>query len=309
VNDYAKYAVRSLFLAGGAIAPIPKVQFNQIGEAHRGLIDLIRLEDIWDIMVMNFAELEKTALNHLVEDILWRDHDRIAWESWRRQADRVICNLLSSGRLVRDSALHAVARSFGRKSSELEALREAMAKQSEKHLGYRTMEALRNFTQHHALPTESLTFNHAWVSHGDEIKARMQNTVSFSLAPNLFLTGRDPDPALAQALVPLADKRGRVAMLPLIRAYMDGLSHVQECLRQMFAGREAQWERVLSEARNIYAAAGGDPAAIALSAVRHGDGGSVEEDFALNIEITERIAHMRRRNRKLVNMAKHQIIS
>ena len=171
------------------------------------------------------------------------------------------------------------------------------------------MVALRDFTQHQGLPTESMSFNQAWIDHDDEIRARLQHSVRFSLDHQIFSSGRSANPKLASELKEIADKRGRVAMLPLIRAYMDGLSHIQGGLRELLSGPEAGWQTTLADARGVFAAIGGEPASIALAAVQLGGSGKMERSFALNIEISERLAHLRLRNQKLINMGKRQVVS
>lgn len=307
--DQAKYSVRNLVLGGGVGAPISVDLFEKVADAHDGLIDLIRVEDVYDVTMLNFAELEKVALSHVVDDMLDQLQSRIEWERTRRETDRAICNLLGSGKLYRDSARRVVAKIFGRHSDQIKLVQSLFDEQLHKHLGFRTMVALRDFTQHQGLPTESMTFNQAWVDHGDELKSRLQHSVNFSLDYRIFLSGRSPNPDLAQELVAIADKNGRVAMLPLIRAYMDGLSHIQSGLRALFSEREADWQTSLNDARTAFSAAGGDATGIALAVVQRRESGSVEKSFALNIEISERLAHLRMRNQRLINMAKRQIIS
>ena len=104
MSDHPVYSVRNVVLGGGDGAAITAEAFQQIATAHVGLIDLIRLEDIYDITMLNFAELEKTALSLVVDDMLDQLQSRIEWERARRMTDRAVCNLLGSGKLYRDFA-------------------------------------------------------------------------------------------------------------------------------------------------------------------------------------------------------------
>lgn len=300
------FAIRPLVIGGGEGISISGDTFRDIGEAQRGLISFLRLEDIYDVFVSNYMDLERTAHRHLLDQIVYWIVDRIEWERARRDIDRVVSNLLSSGRLYRDSIQRVILQIFGRRSNELSKIITSLERHKTCNIGYRAMEELRNFVQHNALPTNSLSFNHSWT--GMEETSALRSSILFGLDPKMLLADRKVDKLLVSALAAQADKHGQVAMLPLVRSYVSALSDVHADVRDAIASREAGWIGILEAARQLYSAAGGDPDTRGLAAVFRTKEGAVKEIYHLNIDLVERLRYLQRRNRKLSNLHRRQIV-
>ena len=103
------------------------------------------------------------------------------------QIIRRLINLLSTGRLYLDQSIHNLNNISSIKSINIEEIKTEKNKQYDQYLGYRVMEALRNYVQHRGYPIQSLTYNNKLV--GKDPNGR----VLFSTTPYIHVQEFEKD--------------------------------------------------------------------------------------------------------------------
>lgn len=296
-------------LGGGPGLPISAAQFLAAQDGRERLLKALFLEEAYDVFVQNYADLENTILSVIVDEMVDRHDDRIAIERARRRADRGIANLLSSGRLASDVLERTMFALFGRRSPQAEALAQSIENQSAKLLGYRSMMAFRNYVQHYGLPIQSVTFGAAWVDREQEDLHRLQHRFTIRFSPEALKVDRHVSPQLVADLATLENEKGRVALLPLIREYVDGCSQVHVDMRERIVGVETPWRAAASDLVQMYTSRNGEASYLGLSALALDENGNTISDVPLKIQLEERIEYLRALNGRLSNLRRREIVS
>src|SRR6185295_9951522 len=192
--------------------------FKQVKDARSGIIALLYIEEKFALLVENFVEFESALLQLALRNSMFGG---VTWDSMLNDSMSVarrLVNLLSTGRLYIDQALHDVSQNFGHDlHRQLDA---KFSSQYASSLGYRAMNELRNYTQHKGLPIDGLGYTHHIESDPSfRIRVSTEPTLSFeSLRGNFKKT-------VLSDLERLGDQ---IKVVPLVREYMHALGNVHE---------------------------------------------------------------------------------
>lgn len=123
-------------------------------------------------------------------------------------------------------------------SSDLAAIKALFADQYDNSLAYRTMDALRNYTQHCGLPTHGITYHMGWEDKGDPDKRKS----IFSVIPSLDVASLSKDrkfkPTVLKELESVSDRH---PIMPFVRQYLAAISFVNAGIRALYKERQPQW--------------------------------------------------------------------
>lgn len=303
------FEIRNLALGAPPGISISDKDFHAAADGKERLLKTLFVEEAYDVFVQNYADLENTILNVIVDDMVDRHDGRIAIETARRRTDRAIANLLSSGRLASDLLERTTIALFGRRSTQVADLTHLMKQQADLLVGFRAMIALRNYVQHYGLPIQSVTFGHEWVNRDDEDRRRLQQRFTVSFSPNSLLADRKVPAELIEDLRALANNKGRVSLLPLIREYVDGMSNVHVGMREKIAEFDIGWRTAISALVDRFSQQYGPNNYPGLSAVSLDAQGGILSDIPLKIQLEERIEYLRKLNGRLLNLKRREIVS
>lgn len=155
------FAICNLSAGSNAELPISADDYGNLVRARRVLNETVSLEEKFSLLVNNYRLFE-----HFVHEITL-DHMLYFKSNWSEfrvagaEFSKHLLSLLSSARLYIDT----IESHVGLTADDLDGARKIKAKKSELYdssFGYRFMEALRNYSQHHALPVHSSSFDSQW---------------------------------------------------------------------------------------------------------------------------------------------------
>lgn len=213
----------------------------------------VALEQRLDILLENYASLERYTLDLALRNAIFKGDSRNRLTEGRHNVNRHLSNLLSSAKLYIDQTAHALSEQFGRSSNHYQRYIESRNDEYDKSLAYRALEALRGYVQHRGLPTHSITFS--W--RRDETnpdKVRNRHVVTFGLVPESIREDGGFKSSVLQELESSEKMKKVVELMPLIREYVSGIARVHKNVRMSISAEldiadsfvESLFERVYS---------------------------------------------------------------
>jgi hypothetical protein len=220
---------------GHYLLPLEQDEYNRIRVAKRRLSDALQIEEKYGMLLENYREFKQSLLDSTLEYMLF--DSPAAWQSMISmiyQNARRVTNLLSTARLYVDQSVHDLKSIYGDGSDTVAAFKSWKNEQYDGLLGYRAMEALRNYMQHRGLPVRSISVGGQWRGEANVFTVRI----------NLVVAELRRDPEFKQEVLEQLEAIGpQVPLKKLVREYIQGLATVQARLRQMWANDLKEWER------------------------------------------------------------------
>ncbi len=300
-----KYEVTRLVCAHTPIIPIDKLTFETIRDAHNGMFSVLRIEFDYNVLIGNWMDLEKAAFALALEGSVRRTFKRVEFDRAQMELDRRVANLLSSARAFIDHTSRAVASLPGLTAADQRCVKGLFSAQHDGNVSYRIVEALRNYAQHSGSPTQGISFESRWVKEGEEEK--FVAGVSVYLNPDRLASDPKFNRSVLAELVALKEKE--IAVIPIIRDYVECLSTVVGQLREFLRTRMEVWSRTIDGWITRYGELSQEPDRMwGLAAIETSDDGrKVLQEVHLSVEFKERIAGLQHLNRPLVNLHKRQV--
>jgi hypothetical protein len=232
-----RYVITRRLMGDHPELAISSAEFESFKDAKRGLIVLMSIEEKFAMLVANYREFETELLARSVNSLVYQQHDYGSMHDGRVELSRRIANLLSSARMFIDQVQHDWS-SLGIASAPVAAL---LAKEYDARLGYRAMEALRNFAQHRSVPVHII--EHPF---GTDLSDTTRKRVR--VIPRVSVRKLAEDPKFKKGILAELQALGDSCDLRvLIRDYVDGLASVQRTLRAEWATTALLWESILDE--------------------------------------------------------------
>lgn len=274
-------------------------EYQSLLEATTKLLDALMFEEKLDVLLGNHLELESDLLSISIRDALLSEELEDKFHSNRTLLNRRLINLLGSCGAYRDCAKSIVKLLLADKPEEIKSLENALSSHYDANLGYRVMEAMRNFVTHRGFPVHKVTYSSQ--VHETESRNRFSYNISF-FASAIYL--REDGKFKASVLKEIEEKGDNVDLKPLLRDYVQCLLTVHTELRAKFHDAIAQWEATISEAiRSFSSAYPQNSAAGLLSCVTYRGETRVGE-FHVNTSTMERRQALNQKNSGFANYAK-----
>jgi predicted component of type VI protein secretion system len=285
------------------IGPHPMVRlthkdFIAIKKAKVSLQLLLGLEETYDAVLQNYEEYEQELLKIAIRYNLYRKLDSLSMTDDKYAANRRLANVLAVARLYLDQSAHDT-KHFEEPGLEHEM---ACAKSAtyDQSLGYRVMEAIRNYIQHRAFPITMFQYHSKWEDR-EEPRAVMQTTVRAFLVTNNITDDKNFKPRVARELA----KKNEHDITPFLRSYIEGLSSIHTSLRaklpQLQAWRETITRRITNYEKRINAKA------LGLAVVSINPDSTWNEEISLSDDFLKRLDYLQRKNQELTNYAKRHV--
>jgi len=114
----------------------------------------------------------------------------------------------------------------------------------DEHIEYRIAEALRNFAQHRALPTHSMTWPTSWVDHDTESRR-----LRFGIIPGITVDELKAEGGFKASVLAELEESGeeRFSLTIVLRRYIESLTKVHVEVRAAIQDRIEQARAVVSE--------------------------------------------------------------
>lgn len=216
---------------------IDELEYEEIRKASIGLPISLQMEFNIDSVLENFLELEEDLLKLSLRRAISNSVSYEWTQEAMRTANRRLSNLLGSCRFYLDYARHELKK-ISPKTQK--SFKENCSIEYDTFLGYRFMEALRNYSQHRGNPIEILVHN----------TDRRQNTdkkvfLTIDLyAVNERLREGDFKQEVMEELEQLGEMHDVRAF---VRQYISSLGKVHESFRHSIGENLNRWEQTVIE--------------------------------------------------------------
>ena len=253
--DSLTYEITILALGKYDSIPISSAEFAGIRAANRFLSFALGLEEKLDMILENYAELERTLLDLALNHAIFPGKILALLDDGSNLINRRIVNFLTTTRLYLDQMKHGFSTIYGKKSETYEKAEEFTHHEYDSVLGYRVMEALRNHTQHRSLPTHGIYFPMT----RDDASPHL---LRYHVIPSIDVTMLEEDPEFKKSVLkelqeiaarqPIETGNKLVNILPFIRTYTESLGRIQQNLRALTATEVEKADRLIESHRTRY---------------------------------------------------------
>lgn len=278
-------------------------EFTVLLTARRSLGVAVGIEEKFNLLLENYAEFERALLDLTLRRTIFADPDWSAFQDDFLTVNRHLANFLSSARSYTDQVDHELTELFGQGSDRVKAVRDSRATEYESRLGYRAMEAIRNYLQHRSFPVHHLKFpSHRDVVH-EEIFFR------FTITPSVSVLELRKDAGFKSSVLTELEAMGSmVPLTPLVREYVEALGRVHETVRRSMKEDLAQWETIVQSAMdNAKQQLGDNPVGFVMVCI-DADGDEIEE-AQLFTDVIERRRLLERRSRHAGHISRFYVSS
>jgi hypothetical protein len=235
VTNEPSYQLDAISSVGYIPLPLSKGEHEKLLSAKRTLRFGVAFEQRLDILLENYATLERYILDLALRNAVFMGDSLGRLGEGKHNVNRHLNNLLSSAKLYIDQTAHAFSEQYGDDSSKYQRYIDSKKDEYDGSLAYRTLEALRGYAQHRGLPTHSVSFS----SRRDESipdKIRNRHIVTFGLVPETLREDGGFKSSVLQEIECIVDKEGRIELMPLIREYVSGIARVHKSARMSISG-------------------------------------------------------------------------
>jgi hypothetical protein len=154
-----QYGVTRLHFGNSDFLELTQEEYQSIQETRNKLHLSLQIEDNFNIVLENYEEFEHEVLGKTLHNLLFSQFDWSSFMNDRSTINRRIINLLTTCRLYLDQTPHSLNALYGDNSTQKESFISATNQEYDTKLGYRVLEALRNYVQHRGLPIQGLGHN------------------------------------------------------------------------------------------------------------------------------------------------------
>ena len=151
-----KYGITRLVLNCNNFIEISQADYEQIKNAKQNLVEILNIEEKFNFIIENYREFEQELLNINLNNVLFSYIDWSSSINTVHTLNRKLINLLTTCKLYIDQVQHDLNRIF-KDSSQLENFKNLLKNEYDSNLGYRVIEAMRNYVQHRNFPIYTFT--------------------------------------------------------------------------------------------------------------------------------------------------------
>lgn len=239
-----RYGISKIVAGFDGFIEIDEAEYRRIKSARENLFEALFLEEKLDLVTANFYEYETDLLSIASQMMIFNDDDHFSMSRQRNLVSRRIVNLLTAGRMYLDQSVQHVANIYGRDSEILSRVKSEIVLQYDQSLGFRVMEALRNYVQHRGFPIHTLLFSYKRVGTDTEPQ------LLYRVIPIISVTELNEDGNFKKSVLKELDaiqNKNQVDARPLIREYIESIGKIHEKIREIIRPDLEEYERVLND--------------------------------------------------------------
>lgn len=249
--DKLQYKITVLSLNFSQEIPISAAEFEELRSAKQYVMFGLVIEEKIDLVLENYFELERYLLNIALEHMTFPGRIEGLLDDSVLSVNRHITNLLTTTRLYLDQVLHEFSSTYNAGSDNFNAIKAYTNDEYDSRLGYRVMEALRNHVQHHSLPTHGISFPMSRVDRDSGSESRLKYSVISYANISYFEDNPKFKKSVLSELAEIADKKNYVAIMPLIREYIESLGCIHEKIRKLIMSDILAADEHVQKIRNM----------------------------------------------------------
>jgi hypothetical protein len=171
---FMRYGITTLVLGSPGLIEISNQDYENIKQARRILFEALYLEEKFDLLTENYIEYETDLLALSTRYMIFRDQNYSWFRREQNLISRRVINLLTACRMYLDQSEHHLHNIYNGDSPKLTDLEVEKSFQYDGHLGYRVMEALRNYVQHRGSPIQTIIFDARVIDRDSRFKYQVQ---------------------------------------------------------------------------------------------------------------------------------------
>ncbi|CAN5917521.1 hypothetical protein BH11GEM1_BH11GEM1_20920 [soil metagenome] len=217
----------------------------------RGAGGALDIEEKLNIVLENFEEFEGALLSLALDRALFQQGEWSSQIADLHSLNRRLVNLLATARLYIDQVPHSLSLLFETNREIPDAFDRMKSREYDGFVGYRAMEAVRNYMQHRSLPIHVISHNSRRLDRGTT--PLLEQTVNAVIHPHDY---RGDGKFKAEVLKELETIGPNVDLPPLVRQFVSCLGRIHTDLRGLLAPFEASWDSVIKECGDQFLAAG-----------------------------------------------------
>ena len=208
-------------------------------------------------------------------------------------------------RLYIDHSSHHLNNIFNGDKSKREEIKLNISHEYEMKLGYRVMEALRNYVQHRGFPIQRCTYN------SKRVEGEVQDKLMFSITPYLDVKKLDEDVKFKKTVLNDLRKIGeKHDIKPLLREYIASISTIHDKNRASLKNLIKQWEDLInSKIEAFKTVVGVEESIVGLAAVIHDSNGNYNSPVPIFLELIEHRTELERKNGNLTSLVSRYVTS
>lgn len=221
------YNLRIWAAGHGPGVEITSAEYANLVAAMQRIYLATDVEEKLDLLLENYLEYERELLNLGLQSSLFTsiDDHRVFREA--QLINRRTANLLTAAKMYIDQGEHSVSKYFNSgQGPDVAALCSA---QYDQHLEYRIAEALRNHTQHRALPVHRIEWPSGW-----ENQNSPDQRLRFSVIPSVSLEELISEGKFKASVLRELQERGKeyFQLTPILRRYVECLASIHVEIRR-----------------------------------------------------------------------------
>lgn len=294
-----KHGITRRILGDDTFLEISENEYAEIAKAKSSLIHALHVEEKFDIVLQNYADVERELLSRALGNVL---SGPAGWSEsiGRLQVfNRRMINLLTTCRLYLDQVIHNIREIFGDDSQVEAELKAETKKEYEKYFGYRVLEAMRNYVQHRGFPIHRVVLNANRIEEGDQFAIR------HVVIPQIDVREVGKDKKFKVSVLKEMEPQGRyIDVRPLVRQYIASIGRIHDCARKRLEDRLTSDESTLTKADADYKQIGGQDS-VGLAAVQLDYNGQTVDYIEIFDDFIERRKELMRRNRNVTHYGLH----
>jgi hypothetical protein len=299
----ARYVICVMYAEPTPIVDSDQTEFDACVSAVDGLVNICATEEKYENLIENYIEWESAISQHTLRQMVSFDIGYNEVQAARKLAARKLANFLASARLYLDSLPKDAKRILPDNKGALAELKEAPSIQYDARFSYRLMEALRNYSQHAALPIHGIT------THASRDTIDEAYTLSFAVLPTLDREQLAQDGSFKKTVLDEISKLEKIELKPMVREYIEGLSAVHNAFRMITNPKRKSWNDRLGSAAKRFIDQHPDESETALLAILpvDADNNKAAEEVYLAGPMTDYLEHLQNRYGTMVNFAKRRV--
>jgi hypothetical protein len=281
---------------------IDETEYIFIRTARVNLFEALFIEEKLDMVIEDYYEYETDLLSMASRMMIFHDEDYYSMGDERSLVSRRIINLLSACRAYLDQSIQHVGKIYAVKSDNWNLVTTEIASQYNQRLGYRVMEAMRNYVQHRGFPIHNIGFPHERTGPEDDFQ------LSNRVIPMISLSALEDDNNFKKSVLKELKeiyKKDLIDVRPLIREYIEGIGRIHKKTRDLLHSDLFGWEKILDDTIAKYKDSFGKEIPLAgLVIIIENDKGGWEESKAIFKEFVEKRKALEKKNRRFINLCK-----
>lgn len=223
-------------------------QFNSLKTARESLTNVLYIEEKFNFIVDNFMDLEQDLLQ-VTLNAMYFPKRMVDWTHTVTEIhliNRRIINFLTTSKLYLDQVTHDLNTIPHEIPNLKEDVKDRINNEYNSVLGYRVMEALRNYVQHRGLPVHVLSYT----SNRSGFEGLTEELYSeHSVSPLVNLDDLEKDGKFKRAVLDeLISLGGKIHIKNYIRQYVHSLGNIQSFIRHALEDKVRTWDAAVSEA-------------------------------------------------------------